>query len=107
MEKASWGYEIIANIHEKLHILLSPGVIYPVLYSMEKRGLIKKYEESRKKFYMITKEGLIWLNEMLDASKRIYDVITVFKTREKEKSSENFSTITVPNETRKRGTSLS
>lgn len=86
IEKASWGYEIIANIHEKLHILLSPGAIYPVLYSMEKKGIIKKHEENKKKFYSITKKGVEWVNQMLDASKYLYDIVTVFKNQnEKEK----------------------
>ncbi len=78
MEKPSWGYEIIANIHEKLHILLSPGAIYPILYSMEKKGLIRKHNGARKRFYAITKKGQKWLNEMLEASKQMYDILTIF-----------------------------
>ena len=84
--KPSWGYEIIANIHEKLHILLSPGAIYPVLYSMERKGLIVKHNGDgvRKRFYEITEEGRRWLREMLSASRYVYGIPTVFAIRDKK-----------------------
>ncbi|RLI30995.1 hypothetical protein DRO51_04315 [Candidatus Bathyarchaeota archaeon] len=66
-EKASWGYDIIAEIYEKLHVLLSPGVVYPILYSMERKGFVKSYEKNRRRFYEITDRGIKWLNQMLDA----------------------------------------
>lgn len=77
-DKASWGYDIIANIHDKAHILLSPGVVYPVLYSMEKGGLIRREKDYRRRVYVLTDEGTQWLNQMLSASKLIPNVITVF-----------------------------
>jgi len=84
MEKASWGYEIIANIHEKLHILLSPGPVYQVLYSMEKQGLIqsvKDEENGRRRFYHLTEKGLKWCKEMLKASRQAYDLIAFFELK--------------------------
>ena len=52
-EKPSWGYEIISEIHNKFHILLSPGNIYPVLHSLERNGYIRSYEKHRRRFYEI------------------------------------------------------
>ncbi|MHC1586468.1 MAG: PadR family transcriptional regulator [Candidatus Hecatellaceae archaeon] len=66
--KPSWGYEIIARIYSKLHILLSPGVVYPLLHTMEKKGLVKKEKLERKEVYSLTPEGRRWLKQMLDAS---------------------------------------
>ena len=84
MEKPSWGYEIIANIHEKLHILLSPGPVYQVLYSMERAGLIQSTKDEgngRRRFYFLTEKGKRWCKEMLKASKQAYDLIAFFELR--------------------------
>ncbi len=84
MEKASWGYEIIANIHEKLHILLSPGPVYQVLYSMERQGLIQSVKDEgngRRRFYSLTDKGMKWCREMLKASRQAYDLIAFFELR--------------------------
>jgi DNA-binding PadR family transcriptional regulator len=64
-EKPSWGYEIIAKIYGKLHILLSPGAVYPLLHNMEKKGLIRK---ERREIYSLTEEGRKWLKQMLEAT---------------------------------------
>ena len=66
--KPSWGYEIIAKIYGRLHILLSPGVVYPLLHSMEKRGLVRKERLERKEIYSLTPEGRRWLKQMLEAT---------------------------------------
>jgi len=64
-EKPSWGYEIISEIHNKFHILLSPGNIYPVLHSLERNGYIRSYEKHRRRFYEITDRGREWLNQIV------------------------------------------
>ena len=48
--------------------MLSPGVVYPLLHSMEKKGLVKKERLERKEIYSLTEEGKKWLKQMLDAS---------------------------------------
>lgn len=78
MSKSSWGYDIIADIHNKTNILLSPGAVYPVLYTMERNGLIKKEKEYRRRVYVLTNEGAKWLNQMLSASMLIPNVISIF-----------------------------
>ena len=83
-ERASWGYEIIANIHDELHMLFSPGAIYPILYSMEKQGLIRKNGQSRKMLFSLTRQGEQWLSEMLGASKYIPQLIMLFTIRGKD-----------------------
>ena len=77
-EKTSWGYGIIAEIYEKLNILLSPGNIYPILYEMEQTGLIRGYEKCRKRFYEITEEGVRWLNEVLDVYRATCTTVDAF-----------------------------
>jgi len=66
-EKPSWGYEVIAKIYDRLQILLSPGVVYPLLHNMEKKGLVERRRLERKEVYRLTSQGRQWLREMLDA----------------------------------------
>jgi len=87
-EKPSWGYEIISEIHNKFHILLSPGIIYSVLYSMEKEGYIKAYEECRRRFYEITDRGREWLNQMINACRTVSAMVEEYLFREAEKYNE-------------------
>jgi len=50
-------YDIIGLIHEKYRVLLSPGALYPLLTSLQKRGLIEGKQTKRKKVYTITDKG--------------------------------------------------
>ncbi|WP_309492654.1 PadR family transcriptional regulator [Candidatus Hecatella orcuttiae] len=69
-ERPSWGYDIIAQIHGKLHVLLSPGTVYPVLHSMEARGLVSRRREGRRETFYLTERGANWFAEVLEASRR-------------------------------------
>jgi len=51
------GYDIISHIHERLGVLLSPGVIYPTLHRLDRDGLIEGKWNSRKKIYTLTNTG--------------------------------------------------
>ena len=41
------GYDIITLLHERFHILLSPGQVYPVIDLMAAQGLIRKERRGR------------------------------------------------------------
>src|ERR1700674_2150625 len=41
------GYDIITLLHERFHILLSPGQVYPVIDHMTEQGLIRKEKQGR------------------------------------------------------------
>jgi DNA-binding PadR family transcriptional regulator len=41
------GYDIITLLHERFHILLSPGQVYPVIDLMTEQGLIIKERQGR------------------------------------------------------------
>jgi DNA-binding PadR family transcriptional regulator len=41
------GYDIIRLLHERFHILLSPGQVYPVIDYMTAQGLICKEKRGR------------------------------------------------------------
>ena len=57
-----WGYEIISEIRDKYGVSLSAGTTYPLLYSLEERGLVEGTWEAQKKrgrrVYKITRKGI-------------------------------------------------
>ena len=56
-DKPRCGYDILATIHRRFNILLSPGTLYPLLYALEKQGFIKSQAHNRKKNYVISEKG--------------------------------------------------
>jgi len=55
--KPMCGYEIIESIYDRTHVLLSPGTVYPLLDSLQMKGLIDNKVDGRKRIYMITNIG--------------------------------------------------
>jgi len=51
------GYDVISHIHKKYGILMSSGTIYSLMYSMERKGLIKGRQNQRKRVYVLTETG--------------------------------------------------
>ena len=51
------GYEIMGLIHQKLGFLISSGTVYSLLYSMERKGLIKGELTDGKRVYALTEQG--------------------------------------------------
>ena len=52
------GYDLVFRLHTKYDLLVSPGTVYALLYSLERQGLIKGKMEERKRVYEITNRGL-------------------------------------------------
>lgn len=42
------GYDIITMLHDRFHVLLSPGQVYPVIDYMTEYGLISKEHDGRR-----------------------------------------------------------
>ncbi|MCJ7761474.1 PadR family transcriptional regulator [Candidatus Bathyarchaeota archaeon] len=53
----SGAYDLIAMIHGKFEVMVSPGVIYPVLFSLERDGSVTPQWKERKKVYRVTAKG--------------------------------------------------
>lgn len=62
-EKDMYGYEMIETLQKKSNnvFALKAGTLYPLLHSLEERGLLTVYEDTVmgkvRKYYGITKEG--------------------------------------------------
>jgi DNA-binding PadR family transcriptional regulator len=51
------GYQIVTYIHKELDILVSPGMIYSALYSLERQNLVEANNDQGKRTYKLTKKG--------------------------------------------------
>lgn len=52
------GYEVIRTIAQKYHVLLSQGTVYPLLYSLKNKGILRICEGGgREKVYALTEKG--------------------------------------------------
>ena len=62
-EKDMYGYEMIEALRQKSNNVfeLKAGTLYPLLHSLEGKGLIRAYEQEAggktRKYYSLTKEG--------------------------------------------------
>jgi PadR family transcriptional regulator, regulatory protein PadR len=75
--KPAYGYEMITAINEEFHVFVSPGSLYPILYNLERSGLVKGQwdnpERRSKKIYELTVQGVRLHRDGLDSIGRILD----------------------------------
>ena len=57
-KKSMSGYDVISMLHTKYDLLVSPGTVYALLYSLEREGLIEGRWDERKRVYGLTTLGL-------------------------------------------------
>ncbi|NPA99453.1 MAG: PadR family transcriptional regulator [Crenarchaeota archaeon] len=84
------GYELMKIIARISNGLLTPGpgTIYPLLFLLKKRGLIREVSEEgeRRKRYEVTEQGKEFLREVLPSLKgallNFLDVIEYFEKNE-------------------------
>ena len=69
------GYDAIGLIHHTFDIMLSPGTIYSLLYSMERDGMIKGVWNSRKRVYELTEKGKQNIKAITKANKEVQDFL--------------------------------
>lgn len=70
------GYDVITFIHKKFHLLMSSGTVYNILYSLERRELIKSIQTSRKRVYKLTDKGAETINIILKGKEEIKSLMT-------------------------------
>ena len=60
------GYALIAEIHDRFRVLVSPGTLYPLLARLEEEGLVRSsVDERRRRTYKLLERGEERLEEML------------------------------------------
>ena len=67
------GYELIKTIFQRFNIPVSHGRVYPLLYSLEGRGVLSSEVQkgTRVKVYSLTERGLEHIRSMSAEFKRI------------------------------------
>jgi len=58
------GYDAINYFHKKFRMLLSPGTVYSVVYSLERQNLIEGKMNQGKRIYDLTNQGEKHLNDI-------------------------------------------
>ncbi len=83
-EKPACGFDIIKAISQQYHVFLSQGTVYPMLYSLEKRGILKARNSSKAKVYDITADGREIvekkLADFLKAQEHLFGMLSKNKT---------------------------
>ena len=75
-EKDMYGYEMIESLRERSENVfeLKAGTLYPLLHSLEAKGLLNVYEKEAgnkvRKYYSITKHG----RKILDEKKSEWEI---------------------------------
>lgn len=69
LDKPMHGYEVISKLEEKSEGAWRPsaGAIYPTLQMLEEQGLVVSKEESGKKVYSLTEDGIKQAKEVKDS----------------------------------------
>jgi len=65
------GPGLITFFHEKSGILISPGIVYSVLYALERKGLTEGMWNGRKRVYKLTDKGEETINIILNVKEKI------------------------------------
>jgi len=67
--------DIRALIYKRFHILIAPGTIYSLLYSMERNGSIEGMMTEKKRVYRLTEKGKEKLENISEISDKILSFI--------------------------------
>ncbi len=79
-----YGYEIMALIHREFGVLLSPGTLYPLLHSLENKGLMISNTDGSKIVYHISLKGKEKYQETVLALNFIFEKLSIFIRNHKE-----------------------
>ena len=77
----SYGYKIVNDLHN--YVEISESTLYPILRRLEKDNCLETYDklfQSRnRKYYHITKKGILKMNEFLEEWKDIAKIYNILK----------------------------
>ena len=63
--KAMCGSEIIGTVHLEFDVLLSPGAVYPLLNSLQGKGLLTSIKEGKEKIYAPTEGAPLKIKDLI------------------------------------------
>ena len=71
------GYDVISCIHNKFNLLVSSGIVYSLMYSLERNNLVEGEWNERKRTYRLTDKGKKTIETILSAN----DDINIFVSK--------------------------
>ena len=80
--KTMCGTEIIGTIHLKFHVLLSPGTIYPLLHSLDEKGLITAKSYGKEKAYASVDSAKTKIEQLVDEQIQARKLLTHYLQQE-------------------------
>ena len=84
-EKDMYGYEMIDTLRQKSQNVfeLKAGTLYPLLHSLEEKGLLTVYEQDvagkTRKYYSLTRQGRGFLEKKIEEWKEYSAAVDVYK----------------------------
>ena len=81
-EKDMYGYEMIDTLRQKSQNVfeLKAGTLYPLLHSLEEKGLLTVYEQDVagkiRKYYSLTRQGRGFLEKKIEERKEYSAAVT-------------------------------
>ena len=72
LRKSMCGYDIIKEISNDYHVLLSQGTVYPLLYSLNKMNILEVKNDAKAKKYIPTKDGRFFMEKRLNDFRKGY-----------------------------------
>ena len=86
-----YGYDLIKKLESQSNgfFVLKEGSLYPIMYRLEDKGLIKSYRQEftgqrkvPRKYYKITSDGKTSLSEMIGSWTDFYKIVNTMLNRE-------------------------
>ncbi|MBI3412506.1 MAG: PadR family transcriptional regulator [Candidatus Aenigmarchaeota archaeon] len=78
MNKPMCGTDMIKAVHKNFNVFLSPGTIYPLLHTLEKKGMIQYEYVVKKKIYKLVDISLHEVKDSLEEHIKISGILTKF-----------------------------
>jgi len=72
MHEEMSGYDIMKRCKNVLGYKPSPGTVYPLLKSMEKKGIVEGRKEGRKILYRLSPKGRKFMKEIMGAREEFH-----------------------------------
>lgn len=71
------GYDLIKFVHKTFGIFLSPGTVYPVLYELEKNGIVRSEMMGKRRMYSLADRSTAeaFFGEFIDAHLCVLEAI--------------------------------
>jgi DNA-binding PadR family transcriptional regulator len=79
--KAMCGYEIIGAVNLEFNVLLSPGAVYPLLNSLQSRGLLTSFREGKEKIYAPSDESKVEIARIVHDQIRARTLLNSYLSR--------------------------